>query len=232
MTTTKPQSTTEPPCTNSCSGCKNCDHHFYLRDNEQLQCKHCLYSRPVTRFEVDAISLVGQWNYEEPFWWTPIATALAKEFREGQTRAALRQYFCSCGGALTAEEYLTHYFDLGHDRGDPASPASTAPVVDVKQEIAHLLNEDRCMFCGGKTAATTAAPVDHAAIPLLGYERVITIEWDKHNARRHELIDAKRSRPLSDEEVSELRDLQWLAGIKRELGCGPLPAPVEQSDER
>jgi fructoselysine-6-P-deglycase FrlB-like protein len=31
-----------------------------------------------------------------------------------------RQYFCSCGGALTAEEYITHYFEMGHDRGDPA----------------------------------------------------------------------------------------------------------------
>lgn len=28
-----------------------------------------------------------------------------------------RSYFCSCGGALTAEEYLEHYFEKGHDRG-------------------------------------------------------------------------------------------------------------------
>lgn len=41
-----------------------------------------------------------------------------------------RKYFCSCGGALTAEEYITHYFELGHDRGDPAVTASAAPVVD------------------------------------------------------------------------------------------------------
>lgn len=30
---------------------------------------------------------------------------------------ATRKYFCSCGGALTAEEYITHYFELGHDHG-------------------------------------------------------------------------------------------------------------------
>lgn len=29
--------------------------------------------------------------------------------------AAPRHYFCSCGGALTAEDYITHYFELGHD---------------------------------------------------------------------------------------------------------------------
>lgn len=33
---------------------------------------------------------------------------------------ATRRYFCSCGGALTAEEYIDHYFVRGHDRGDPA----------------------------------------------------------------------------------------------------------------
>lgn len=27
-----------------------------------------------------------------------------------------RCYFCSCGGALTAEEYIQHYFQKGHDR--------------------------------------------------------------------------------------------------------------------
>lgn len=80
--------------------------------------------------------------------------------------------------------------------------------------------------------ASTVAPLDTAAIPLLGYERVITIEWDKHNARRHELTEAKRSRLLSEAEISELRELQWLAGIKRELQTGPnVVAPVEQSDE-
>lgn len=70
-------------------------------------------------------------------------------------------------------------------------------------------------------AAPSAATQDEASIPLLGYERAITIDWDKHNARRYELIEAKRSRLLSEDEQAELRELQWLAGIKRELQTGP-----------
>lgn len=82
------------------------------------------------------------------------------------------------------------------------------------------------------SAAATAAPVGHCSMTLLGYERAITIEWDKHNARRHDLIEAKRSRSLSDEEASELRELQWLAGIKRELGSGLCPVAASSSSAR
>ena len=55
----------------------------------------------------------------------------------------------------------------------------------------------------------------------LGYEHAITVGWNEHNARRHELIQAKRSRLLSESEITELAELQWLAGIKRELQAGP-----------
>lgn len=62
-----------------------------------------------------------------------------------------------------------------------------------------------------------------SAIPVspLGYEHAITVGWAKHNARRHELLEAKRSRSLSESEITELAELQWLAGIKRELQKGP-----------
>lgn len=44
-----------------------------------------------------------------------------------------RHYFCSCGAACTAGEYLVHLFELDHDRvinvKPRISPASTAPVV-------------------------------------------------------------------------------------------------------
>jgi hypothetical protein len=66
----------------------------------------------------------------------------------------------------------------------------------------------------------------------LGYERAITKDWDLHNSRRHELIEAKRSRSLSDTEAEELRELQWLAGIKRELQTGPTPIEVEVIGKR
>lgn len=32
--------------------------------------------------------------------------------------AVSRTYFCSCGGACSAEEYIDHYFTKGHDRGE------------------------------------------------------------------------------------------------------------------
>lgn len=71
--------------------------------------------------------------------------------------------------------------------------------------------------------------VDTAPIAApLGYEYAITVDWNKHNARRHELIEAKRSRRLSDDEATEFRELQWLAGIKRELLTGP---PIPEPDQ-
>jgi hypothetical protein len=66
--------------------------------------------------------------------------------------------------------------------------------------------------------------------PPLGYEYAITKGWDRHNTRRHELIEAKRSRNLSEQETEELRELQWLASIKRELQTGP--PPIERSSKR
>lgn len=65
---------------------------------------------------------------------------------------------------------------------------------------------------------------DRCFISPLGYEHAITIGWNEHNARRHELIEAKRSRLLSESESAELAELQWLAGIKRELANGRIPA--------
>lgn len=53
-------------------------------------------------------------------------------------------------------------------------------------------------------------------------ERALMVEWETHNARRHDLITKKRgANGLTDEETNELRELQWLAGIKRELLSGP-----------
>jgi len=40
-----------------------------------------------------------------------------KMIRGNVTGAAQRHYFCSCGVACTAEEYIEHYFEKGHDRG-------------------------------------------------------------------------------------------------------------------
>lgn len=37
-----------------------------------------------------------------------------------------RQYHCSCGATLTAEEYIKHYFEMGHDR--PSPPPATPEV--------------------------------------------------------------------------------------------------------
>lgn len=77
----------------------------------------------------------------------------------------------------------------------------------------------------GTAAASLAAPQDEQyVIPAFGYERAITVEWDKHNARRHVLIEAKRTRALSDDQTAELSELQWLAGIKRALQIGPVLA--------
>lgn len=65
-------------------------------------------------------------------------------------------------------------------------------------------------------------------IPPLGYEHAITLGWSGHNERRHELIAGKRSRLLSESEITELAELQWLAGIKRELANGPSPVTPEE----
>lgn len=87
-----------------------------------------------------------------------------------------------------------------------------------------------CRRCGRRGPL---APDEDLAVKLwnndrrfiwpLGYEHAITIGWNEHNARRHWLIEAKRSRVLSESESAELAELQWLAGIKRELQTGPRP---------
>jgi hypothetical protein len=40
--------------------------------------------------------------------------------------ATQRKYFCSCGMPCTAEEYIEHYFEQGHDRGEGAQVAVEA----------------------------------------------------------------------------------------------------------
>lgn len=42
------------------------------------------------------------------------------------TEAAQRKYFCSCGMPCMAEEYIEHYFEQGHDRGEGAQVAVEA----------------------------------------------------------------------------------------------------------
>lgn len=113
----------------------------------------------------------------------------------------------------------------------PATPASTvaceycaaperfAAAVSLPDKTPGLWH--RSELGGYYRCTATVGPQEQSDLPLLGYERVITVEWDKHNARRHELIEAKRARLLSESEISELAELQWLAGIKRELANGP-----------
>lgn len=88
-----------------------------------------------------------------------------------------------------------------------------------------LMDAQGRMFAGGlerEDAEEIVSALNTQPSPS-GYEYAITVEWDKHNARRHELIEAKRSRSLSEDEIAEFRELQWLAGVKRELGSGPPP---------
>lgn len=60
--------------------------------------------------------------------------------------ASSRHYFCSCGGALTAEEYIEHYFEKGHDRGNPVFPSSApaalrdeAASIDAERQAAAIV---------------------------------------------------------------------------------------------
>lgn len=51
-----------------------------------------------------------------------------------------RPYFCSCGGALTAEEYITHFFELGHDRGSmPVVQPPEAIIADLRDMRSWLI---------------------------------------------------------------------------------------------
>jgi len=49
----------------------------------------------------------------------------------------------------------------------------------------------------------------------------ITIDWEITNSRREELLVRKRRKSIHLSEVSELRELQRLAGLKRELLSSP-----------
>lgn len=54
----------------------------------------------------------------------------------------------------------------------------------------------------------------------------ITANWDKTNARRHELIAAKQTRDLSPAEAAEFLELQRLAGLKREMLTAAASTPA------
>lgn len=56
---------------------------------------------------------------------------------------AARHYFCSCGGALTAEEYIEHYFEKGHDHGEPHLLAKAAAEEIVKRWMWHTPEHDQ-----------------------------------------------------------------------------------------
>jgi hypothetical protein len=49
----------------------------------------------------------------------------------------------------------------------------------------------------------------------------ITADWDATNKRRHDLIEKKSARALPPEEATELKQLQRLGGLKRELLASP-----------
>lgn len=79
-----------------------------------------------------------------------------------------------------------------------------------------------CNECAGYRSTANALPA--AAAETVGeanlYEQAVTVGWEATNARRHELI-SKKTAGLTSDEANELRELQWLAGIKRELQNGP-----------
>jgi hypothetical protein len=49
----------------------------------------------------------------------------------------------------------------------------------------------------------------------------ITIDWQSTNKKRHKLIEEKATQHLLPEQADELRRLQHLAGLKRELLSSP-----------
>lgn len=84
--------------------------------------------------------------------------------------------------------------------------------------------------CSPHVYVNSLSPVSPS--PQNGYERALTVEWGTTNARRHELIE--RQAGLTDDEAHELRELQWLAGLKRELSNGPptvfSPSPIPEQE--
>lgn len=137
---------------------------------------------------------------------------------------------CSCGAACTPDEYAAHRA-MGHDA--PAALTSSdawtewfnrlgeKASADVVNATANLVTDERLAALVQAGVLPNALRDEAVTFALLGYEHALTIGWNEHNARRHELIEAKRSRTLSESEISELAELQWLAGIKRALLNGP-----------
>lgn len=127
---------------------------------------------------------------------------------------------------MSLEEYRQHC-----DR-EAVREIDSYPLTEILRMLA-LRKVDRCTRCGHEYCSLCMVSccecdadftVKDSFISPLGYEHAITIGWNEHNARRHELIEAKRSRLLSESESAELAELQWLAGIKRELQTGPTAA--------
>jgi hypothetical protein len=59
-----------------------------------------------------------------------------------------RHYFCSCGGALTAEEYIEHYFERGHDRGGLNLDSRYCGGREVEiAELKEIRDCDKCDLC-------------------------------------------------------------------------------------
>lgn len=153
----------------------------------------------------------------------------------------LQFYSIVCNGCCSTASYETKERAIAkwNSRAPVAGVVPTVDVKDLQQQVDDLpaacehgnldpRDVDRLIERFAAPASTVAP--QQSELPLLGYERVITVEWDKHNARRHELIEANRSRSLSEDETAELSELQWLAGIKRELANGPV-VPVDQSED-
>jgi hypothetical protein len=84
--------------------------------------------------------------------------------------AAPKKYFCSCGAACTAEEYIEHFFEKGHDRGDASLPY--------------------CPACGAPTAwhfKEVRAEHDPLRVELSAAQQSLA-EWESHRDGLIELV--------------------------------------------
>lgn len=76
--------------------------------------KEAMTTKPQSTTEPpDRIRLVKRGGAFDGHWYYPDAAIMPYESEFEYARVD-RKYFCSCGGALTAEEYITHYFEMGH----------------------------------------------------------------------------------------------------------------------
>lgn len=136
-------------------------------------------------------------------------------------------YPCSvCGG----EDFAARFMQELNNKVALLTPTSE-PEILIEHEVATLKRQMQYLLARHEAMALLSpwmvlrliATIEgRPKISPLGYEHAITSGWNEHNARRHELIEAKRSRSLSESESTELAELQWLAGIKRELQTGPI----------